>query len=136
MLILSSYRCLKNMVHQVGGKSECLLLSVTFTANLELDFVLTFENCFSDNFYFKSNRKSIGYAKKAYQGFSKWSSVWEMETIENTPFSFKTALSKPNVKTNRKATTKWTYGKEWSFTCNYFIFLEKFFPFLEPLKES
>ena len=59
-----------------------------------------------------------------------------METIENTPFSFKTALSKLNVKINRKATTKWTYRKEWSFASNYFDFLEKIFPVLEPLKES
>ena len=43
-LILLSYRCLKNMIHQVGSKNEWLLLSVTFTAKLDLVFVLTFEN--------------------------------------------------------------------------------------------
>ena len=32
---------------QVGSKNGWLLLSVTFTAKLELDFVLTFENVFS-----------------------------------------------------------------------------------------
>ena len=31
---------------QVGSENEWLLLSVTFTAKLELDFVLTFENPF------------------------------------------------------------------------------------------
>ena len=31
---------------QVGSKNEWLLLSVIFTAKLELDFVLTFENPF------------------------------------------------------------------------------------------
>ena len=41
-----TYRCLKNMIHQVGSKNEWLLLSVTFTGKLELDFVLTFENAF------------------------------------------------------------------------------------------
>ena len=34
-------------VHQIDSKNEWLLLSVTFTAKLELDFVLTFENAFS-----------------------------------------------------------------------------------------
>ena len=34
-------------VHQVDSKNEWLLLSVTFTAKLELVFVLTFENAFS-----------------------------------------------------------------------------------------
>ena len=34
-------------VHQMDSKDECLLLSVTFTAKLELVFVLTFENAFS-----------------------------------------------------------------------------------------
>ena len=34
-------------VHQIDSKNEWLLLSVTFTAKLELIFVLTFENAFS-----------------------------------------------------------------------------------------
>ena len=34
-------------VHQIDSKNEWLLLSVTFTAKLELVFVLTFENAFS-----------------------------------------------------------------------------------------
>ena len=29
LLILLSYRCLKNIIHQAGGKNEWLLLSVT-----------------------------------------------------------------------------------------------------------
>ena len=41
------YRCLKNVVHQIGSKNEWLLLSVTFTAKLELVFILTLENHFS-----------------------------------------------------------------------------------------
>ena len=58
----------------------------------------------------------------------------EATKIENTPFPFKTALSEANVKTNRMATTKWTYRKEWSFASNCFIFLEKFFQFYNLLK--
>ena len=58
-LIPLSYRCLKNVIHQVDSKNEWLLLSVTFTAKLELVFVLTSENAFSWSFHFKAMRKSI-----------------------------------------------------------------------------
>ena len=128
------------------------------TAKLELAFVLTFENAFSQSFHFQANRKGIGSSKKRFQGFSKQPSVYKIaccyvairesfkrfqyfdfETnflenenllqktgvpfftgttkIENT-FPFKIALSQANVKTNRTATTKWTYHKEWSSTSN------------------
>ena len=61
-LLLTFFICLRNQlssfnsiivqtsekqIHQVGSKNEWLLLSVTFTAKLELVFVLTFENAFS-----------------------------------------------------------------------------------------
>ena len=51
----------------------------------------------------------------------------ETTKIENTSFPFKTALSEVNVKTNRMATTKWTYHKELSFASGYFIFFENLF---------
>ena len=38
-------------------KNEWLLLSVTFSAKLELVFVLTFKNASSQSFHFKTNRK-------------------------------------------------------------------------------
>ena len=53
----------------------------------------------------------------------------ETTKIENKSFAFKTALSEANVKTNKMATTKWTYLKEWSFASNYFIFPENLFQF-------
>ena len=53
----------------------------------------------------------------------------ENTEIENTLFSFKTTLSETNVKINKMASTNWTYRKEWSFTSNYFIFLENFVQF-------
>ena len=53
----------------------------------------------------------------------------ETTEIENTSFSFKTALSEANLKTNRMETTKWTYHNERSFASNYFIFLENLFQF-------
>ena len=53
----------------------------------------------------------------------------ETTEIENTSFPFKIVLSETNVKTNRMATTKWTYPKGWSFASNYFIFLENFSQF-------
>ena len=54
---------------------------------------------------------------------------------ESTSLTFKIALSEANIKTNRMATTKLTYHKEWSFASNYFIFW-KIAPVLEPLKKS
>ena len=53
----------------------------------------------------------------------------EITKNENTSFSLKIALLEANVKTNRMATTKWTYHKGWSFASNYFIFLENLFQF-------
>ena len=38
---------IQNVIHQVDSKNESLHLSVTFTAKLELVFVLAFENAFS-----------------------------------------------------------------------------------------
>ena len=55
----------------------------------------------------------------------------EATKIENISVPYKTALSEANVKTNRMATTKWTYHKEWSF----YLF-GKFVPVLKPLKKS
>ena len=53
-------------VHQTESKNEWLLLSVALTTKLELVFVLTIENAFSESFHFKANKKSIGYSKKRY----------------------------------------------------------------------
>ena len=57
------------MIHQIDSKSEWLLLSVTFTAKLELVFVLTFENTSSYSFHFKANRKRIGSSKSGARDF-------------------------------------------------------------------
>ena len=64
---------------------------------------------------------------KTKSSFKKLDYYFLVETtkIENTSFPFKTALSEANVKTNRMATTKWTYHKEWSFASNYLIFFWK-----------
>ena len=58
--------------------------------------------------------------KKTKTFFKKleYSFLVEATKIENTSFSFKTALSVANVKANRMATTKWTYRKERSFASN------------------
>ena len=53
----------------------------------------------------------------------------ETVKIQNTLFSFKTSLLEANVKTNRMATSKWTYHKEWIFATNCFIFLENLLQF-------
>ena len=64
------WRCLKNAIHQIDSKNKRLLISVIFTAKLELVFVLTFKNFFLE-FSFKANRKSISSSKKRYLEFSK-----------------------------------------------------------------
>ena len=51
----------------------------------------------------------------------------ESTKIENASFPYKTAISEPNVKTNRMVSTKWIYHKERSFASNYFIFLKILF---------
>ena len=53
----------------------------------------------------------------------------ETTEIEDTSFPFKTAQSEASVKTNRTATIKWTYDKEWNFASNCFVFLENLFQF-------
>ena len=52
----------EKVIHQIDSKNEWLLLSVTFTAKLELVFVLTFENDFSSSFHFEANRYRLGRA--------------------------------------------------------------------------
>ena len=42
-------------VHQIGSTNKWLLLSVTFTAKLELVFVLTFENRIEWNIFYSAN---------------------------------------------------------------------------------
>ena len=53
----------------------------------------------------------------------------EIIEIENTSFLFKTTLSETNAKTNKMATTKLTYHKDWSFSSKCFIFWKFFFSF-------
>ena len=40
-------RCLKNVIHQIDSKNECLLLSASFAAKFVFVFVLTLENVFA-----------------------------------------------------------------------------------------
>ena len=68
--------------------------------------------------------KQIFWKNKTFFKKLEYRILVEVTKIENTSFPFKTALSEANVKTNRMATTKWTYHKEWSFVSNYLIFLE------------
>ena len=53
----------------------------------------------------------------------------ETSKTENTSFSFKTAMSEANLKTNKMAIIKLTYHKDGSFATNYLIFLENLFQF-------
>ena len=44
---IKEYRCLKNVIHKIDSKHECLLLSASVTAKFGLVFVLTLEKAFS-----------------------------------------------------------------------------------------
>ena len=134
-----------------------MLLLETFTAKFELVFNLTLENTFSWVFILKPTETAchpfersacfyviISQSFKRFQYLTLKQIFWKTKTffkkleyrflvettkIENTSFPFKTALSEANFKTNRMATTKWTFHKEWSFASNFFIFLENLFQF-------
>ena len=53
----------------------------------------------------------------------------ETTKTENTSFSFNTAMSEANLKTNKMVIIKLTYHKGGSFATNYLIFLENLFQF-------
>ena len=53
----------------------------------------------------------------------------ETTEIESTSFPFKTAPSETNVKTNRTATTKWAYRKEWGLPVSLLFFWKIFSSF-------
>ena len=78
--------------------------------------------------------KQIFWRMKTFFKKLEYRFLVEATKIEITPFQFKTALSEANIKTNRMATTKWTYHREWSFASNYLIFLENLFQFQNLLK--
>ena len=73
--------------------------------------------------------KQIFWKTKSFFETLEYRFLVETTKIENTLVLFKTVLSEANVKTNRMATTEWTYHKGWSFASNYFIFLEKLLQF-------
>ena len=83
--------------------------------------------------------KQIFWKTKTFFKKLEYRFLVETTEIENTSFPFKTALSETNVKTNRMATTKWTYHKEWSvhyLPVTLLYYFGKFVPVLEPLKKS
>ena len=60
------------------------------------------------NVFNTSTLKQTFWKKKSFFKKLEYRFFVEATKIENTPFSFKTALSEANVKTNIMATTKWT----------------------------
>ena len=53
-----TYRCLKNVIHQIDSKNEWLLVSASFTTKFGLVFVLTLENAFLRGFIFKPTERA------------------------------------------------------------------------------
>ena len=89
----------------------------------------------SDKFVFNTlTLKQILWKTKTFFKNLEYCFLVETTKIDNRSFPFKTTLSEAIVKTNRMATTKWTYDKEWSFASDYFIFLENLFQVSNLLK--
>ena len=81
------------------------------------------------NIFNGSTLKQIFWKTKTFFKTLEYAFLVESTKIESTSFSNKTAISEPNVKTNKIVTTKWTYHEERSIASNYFIFLKFFFQF-------
>ena len=87
------------------------------------------------NVFHTSILKQVSWKTKTFFKKLEYRYLVEATKIGNTPFPFKAALSEANLKTNRMATTKWTYHKEWSFDSNYLIFWKICFSFRTFWKE-
>ena len=74
------------------------------------------------NVFYSLTLKQIFWKTKTFFKKLEYCFLVESAEIENASFPYKTAISEANVKTNKMATTKWSYHKERSFANNYFIF--------------
>ena len=59
---------------------------------------------------------------KSYLKKLEYSFLVKSNKIESVSFSYKTAISKANVKTNRMVSTKMDLSQERGFASNFFIF--------------
>ena len=127
---------LKNVIHQIDSKNEWLFLSASFMAKFGLIFVSTLENTFFRGFILKPTERAWVLLKNGARDFQnsplferlacfylliseknffkklEYCFLVESTKIENASFSYKTSISKANLKTNRMVSTKWTYHKE------------------------
>ena len=92
----------------------------------------------SESFKHFESLKQIFWKKKTFFKKLKYRFLVETTEIKTHHFYSKLLCQKPMLrnKTNRLATTKWAYHKEWSFSSNYFLFFGKFVSVLEPLKKT
>ena len=80
-------------------------------------FVAPTKTSFLKNKLKQVSWKTVTFSKKLEYHFLVKSTI-----KENATFSYKIAVSKTNVNTNRIANTKWTYHKKGGFVTNYFVF--------------
>ena len=73
--------------------------------------------------------KQIFWKTKTFFKKLEYRFLVETTEIESTSFPFKTAPSETNVKTNRTATTKWAYRKEWGLPVSLLFFWKIFSSF-------
>ena len=139
IVILKSNEVWKKVIRQIDRKWRVAPIR-KFYRKFELVFVLRQENAFSLRSLFKANRKSIGSSTweigkiKTFFRKREYCFLVESTKIEKATFSYKTAQSEANVKTNRMSSRQWTYHKEQRFASNYFIFWKFCFSLRTPYK--
>ena len=115
----------KDKVKSISSSKKIVLGIFKIALRLRVRHVFMWQSVKVSNVFYTLTLKQIsGIFRRMEYRF-----LVETTKIENKSFAFKTALSEANIKTNKMATTKWTYFKEWSFASNYFIFLENLFQF-------
>ena len=133
-VILKSNGVWKKVIRKIHRKWRVAPIR-KFYRKFELVFVLRQENAFSQRSLFKANRKSICSSTweigkiKTFFRKQEYCFLVVSTKIETATFSYKTAQSEANVKTNRMSSRQWTYHKEQCFASNYFIFLKILFQF-------
>ena len=126
-VILKSNDVWKKVIRQIDRKWRVTPIR-KFYRKFELVFVLRQENAFYQRSLFMANRKEHRFFymrnRQNKSLFQKTGVLFLVEstTIEKATFSYKTAQSEANVKTNRMSSRQWTYHKEQCFASNYFIF--------------
>ena len=109
----------------IGSSKKTVLGIFKIVLRLRYRHVFMWQSVIVPNVFNTLTLKQIFWKTKTFFKKLEYRFLVETTKIENTSFPFKTALSEANVKTNKMATTKWTYHKGRSFASYYFFFFWK-----------